>query len=167
MTITALSHLALNTADLDRFRRFYEGILDIPVSVVRRMDHPPYLRHALFHVPGGLVLHVREVPGYDPSLQGIGRSFGERGRIDHFGFQVDDETALRKVAGRLRAAGASDGEIGARGPLLSALVHDPDGLELEINCPNLAFDVRAGDVVEELVRPDLLDQVAGVTGSAA
>jgi len=167
MTITALSHLALNTADLDRFRRFYEGILDIPMSVAQRMGHPPYLRHALFHVAGGSVLHAFEVPGYDPSAQGIGQSMGERGRIDHFGFQVDDETALRRVAGRLRAAGASDGKIRALGPVLSVHLRDPDGLELEVNCPNLAFDVRAGDVVEELVPADLLHQVAGVTGSAA
>ena len=66
---------------------------------------------------------------------------GERGRIDHFGFMVRDEAELRTVADRLRASGATDGEIRRLGPVLSVHVTDPDGLEVEINCPDLDFDL--------------------------
>jgi catechol 2,3-dioxygenase-like lactoylglutathione lyase family enzyme len=161
MRTTGLSHLALNTADLDRFRRFYEGLLGLRVGVVLRMDHPPYLRHATFHVDDIVVLHVFEVPGYDPQATGIGASMGERGRIDHFGFMVRDEVELRTVADRLRAAGATDGEIRRLGPVLSVHVTDPDGLEVEINCPDLEFELvdGGGEEIEEIGLPDWLERV--------
>lgn len=158
--ITGLSHLAVNTPDLDRFRRFYEGLLGIPMGVSLRMDHEPYLRHATFHLSATAVLHVFEVPGYDPTDQGLGSSMGERGRLDHFGLWVADEPELRAVAERLRAAGATDGEVRALGPTLSVHVTDPDGLELEVNCPNLAFDPDGGsEIVEEVAIPDWFEQL--------
>jgi catechol 2,3-dioxygenase-like lactoylglutathione lyase family enzyme len=161
MKTTGLSHLALNTADLDRFRRFYEGLLGLRVGVVLRMDHPPYLRHATFHIDDIVVLHVFEVPGYDPQARGIGTTLGERGRIDHFGFMVRDEVELRTVADRLRASGATDGQIRRLGPVLSVRVTDPDGLEVEINCPDLEFELVEGDgeEIEEIGVPDWLQRM--------
>lgn len=162
--VTGIGHIAVNTADLGRFRRFYEGVLGLPLGVVMRMEHPPNLRHAMFHVAAGLVLHAFEVPGYDPQVQGIGADIGERGRIDHFAFLVPDEATLRQVAGRLRAAGASDGEVRALGPLLSAHATDPDGLQFEVTCVNLAFDVDSSlEEVEEIGLPDWLSQLAAPT----
>ncbi len=156
-TVFDLSHVAVNTADLDRFRRFYEGLLGIPVGIVLRMKHPPYLRHATFHLVDDGILHVFEVPGYDPAAQGIGSDIGQRGRLDHFGLMVDDEAALRGVADRLAAAGATDGVVRPLGPMLSVHVVDPDGLQLELNCPNPAFELDRwedeAEVVEELADP--------------
>jgi catechol 2,3-dioxygenase-like lactoylglutathione lyase family enzyme len=167
-TITGFSHVAVNTADLPRFRRFYEGLLGVPMGVTMRMDHPPYLRHATFHLDDPVVLHVFEVPGYDPVGDGIGAEIGQRGRIDHFGLQVADEAALRAVADRLRAAGATDGEVRSFGPVLSVHVTDPDGLELELNCPNLAFDLATSTTpVEEVGVSDWLDRVLDRRGALA
>lgn len=167
MTINGVSHIAVNTADLNRFRRFYEGVLGIPLGVTMRLNHPPYLRHATFHVNDGVVIHVFEVPGYDPQAQGIGINIGERGRIDHFGFMVPDEAALRQVADQLRAAGASDGTITPLGPVLSLHVTDPDGLQLEINCPNLDFDAEdPGELVEEVGLTDWVARVHATPPSA-
>jgi catechol 2,3-dioxygenase-like lactoylglutathione lyase family enzyme len=161
-TITGFSHVAVNTADLDRFRRFYEGLLGIPLGVTMRMDHPPYLRHAAFHVDRA-VLHVFEVPGYDPRADGIGSGIGRRGRVDHFGFQVADAATLGNVAARLRAAGASDGEVRPLGPMLSVHVTDPDGLELEVNCPNLDFELDDfAEEVEEVGLGDWRERVLGL-----
>jgi catechol 2,3-dioxygenase-like lactoylglutathione lyase family enzyme len=166
-TITGFSHVAVNTGDLARFRRFYEGLLGIPMGVTLRMDHPPFVRHATFHLDGPVVLHVFEVPGYDPASDGIGTEFGQRGRIDHFGFQVADEAALREVADRLRAAGATDGEIRPLGPVLSVRVTDPDGLELEVNCPNFDVDIDApGETVEEVGVGDWLARILGTDAAA-
>lgn len=159
--IVGIGHIAVNTADLDRFRRFYEGVLGVPLGVVMRMGHPPYLRHAMFHVAAGLVIHVFEVPGYDPQAQGIGVDIGERGRIDHFAFLVTDEAVLRDVAARLRAAGASDGDVRAMGPLLSLHATDPDGLQFEVTCVNPAFDAdSAREEVEEIGLPDWQSRLA-------
>jgi catechol 2,3-dioxygenase-like lactoylglutathione lyase family enzyme len=161
-TMTGIGHIAINTADLDRFRRFYDGMLGIPLGAVMRMGFPPYLRHATFHVAPGLVLHVFEVPGYDPQGQGIGTDVGERGRIDHFAFLVPDADALAEVAGRLRAAGASDGEVRAMGPVLSVHATDPDGLQFEVTCANLGFSAHGDDMeeVEEVGLPDWVARMA-------
>ena len=159
--INGISHIAVNTADLGRFRRFYEGVLGLRLGVVALLEDAPFLRHATLHVTDGLVLHVFEVPGYDPAAQGIGKDIGERGRIDHFAFNVPDEAALREVAERLRAAGATDGAIRSFGPVLSVHVTDPDGLQLEVTCPNLTFDPEApeGEVFEEVGLPDWFDRM--------
>ena len=159
--INGVSHIALNTADMGRFRRFYEGVLGLRMGVTAVLDHPPHLRHATFHVTDGLVLHVFEVPGYDPAAQGIGTDIGERGRVDHFGLNVPDEAALREVAERLRAAGATDGEVRHLGPTLSVHVTDPDGLQLEVTCPDLEWDPDdpTGERFEEVGLPDWLPRM--------
>jgi catechol 2,3-dioxygenase-like lactoylglutathione lyase family enzyme len=143
--VTGVSHIAINTPDLDRFRRFYESILGLRLGADLRMEHPPYLRHAVLVVGPNVALHVFEVPGYDPQADGIGTEMGERGRIDHFGFSVDDVEQLEQVAARLAAAGAGDGELRSLGPVYSVFFRDPDGLALEINCPIPDFDLAADD----------------------
>lgn len=167
--IVGLGHVAVNTADLDRFRRFYDGVLGVPVGAIMRMTHPPFLRHATFHVSAGLALHVFEVPGYDPQAQGIGVDIGERGRIDHFAFLVTDAVALGTVGERLRAAGASDGEVRELGPLLSVLGRDPDGLVFEVTCVNPRFDISASseEEVEEIALPDWVSRLAAPAAAGA
>lgn len=155
-TIATIGHIALTTPDLDRFRRFYEGVLGLPMTVVMRIPVPPGHRHAAFQVATGTVLHVFEVPGYDPADQGIGSGFGERGRIDHFGFLVDGPEALEAIAARLRACGASDGEVRPLGPFLSVMLTDPDGLQLEVNCvaPGYHPDADPTEEIEEQLVPE-------------
>ena len=96
--INGVSHIALNTADMGRFRRFYEGVLGLRMGVTAVLDHPPFLRHATFHVTDGLALHVFEVPGYDPAAQGIGTDLGPRGRVVH---RDDRATGINRIR-RLR-----------------------------------------------------------------
>ena len=153
--ITGIGHIAVNTANLARFRRFYEELLGLPVWLVTRMDHPPVLRHALFGVTDGLALHAFEVPGYDPTGHGIGDEIGERGRIDHLALTVADEATLRALATRLVAAGASDGVVFPLGPFLGVHLRDPDGMALEINCPNPGWEPGTDrGAVEEVGTPD-------------
>jgi len=163
--VTGLGHIAVNSADLARFRRFYEGILGIPLGVVMRMPVAPHLRHAFFHVSPGLVLHVFEVPGYDPGAQGIGTDIGERGRIDHFAFVVPDEAALVEIAAKLQAAGASDGVVRDFGVVRSVHATDPDGLQFEVTCTNLSFDPDADtEEIEEIGVPDWVSRLDVPTG---
>ena len=159
--IQSISHIAVNTADLDRYRRFYEGILGLPMGAMLRLGGGPRYRHAVFHLDGPVVLHVFEVPGYDPQADGIGPDFGQRGRVDHFGFQVGDRAALQELADRLRVAGASDGVVRPLGPVFSVWVTDPDGLQLEVNCPNPGWDPASDpdDVLLEVGTADWLDRL--------
>lgn len=163
--VTCVSHIAVVTPDLDRFRRFYEGVVGLTHGVTMRMGGPPHFRHAMLLVQPGLGIHVIEEPGYDPQAQGIGVDIGQRGRIDHFAFGVPDEAALEQVATRLRAAGASDGVVRSLGPVWSVHATDPDGLQFEVTCTNLSFD--AGDsteIVEEVGVPDWMERLDSPRG---
>lgn len=158
------SHVAMITADLDRFRRFYEDVVGLRCVAVMHMNHPPHLRHAAFAAGDVGVLHVFEQPGYDPATDGIVDEIGRRGRVDHFGLLVADEAELAAVAKRLVAAGAADGTVSELGPVLSVHFQDPDGLAAELNCPNPAFDPgdETRDSFLEIDQQDLLRSIAGV-----
>lgn len=133
--VAGIGHIALNTSDLDRFARFYGGVLGLRQVMDARMDHPPFMRHAMFSVDDLLLIHVFEVPGYDPAADGLTGDIGHRGRIDHFGFAVADREALDAVTARLVEAGASDGTVQSFGCILSVYAEDPDGLAFEVTCP--------------------------------
>lgn len=149
---TGVSHIAMITADLDRYRAFYDGVIGVDTAVVFGPgdDHG---RHAIFFA-GDAVLHVFEIHGYDPAAQGLGTNMFERGRLDHLGFTVPDEAALGELRDRLLAAGATDGEIRPLGPVLSIRYCDPDGFEGEINCYNPDFDPSAAADHADVVDPD-------------
>lgn len=159
---SGISHVATITADLDRYRAFYEDVLGVRCVAVMRMNHEPHLRHAAF-AAGSAVLHVFEQPGYDPAADGIPNELGRRGRVDHFGLMVADETELAAVRDRLVAAGSAEGTVSALGPVLSVHFRDPDGLDAEVNCPNPAFDHRteSRDEFVEIAEPDLRRVFAG------
>ena len=98
---TGISHIAMVTADLDRYRDFYEGTIGLDTALVLGPG-PDHGRHAIFFA-GDSVLHVFEVDGYDPAAHGIGTTMFERGRLDHLGFTVADQAALAEVRDRLVA----------------------------------------------------------------
>jgi catechol 2,3-dioxygenase-like lactoylglutathione lyase family enzyme len=156
-----VSHVAAMTADLGRYRAFYEDVIGLRTLAVLRMTEPPLLRHAFLAVDDSTVMHVFEQPGYDPVAAGIGTDIGRRGRLDHVGFFVADVEALTAVRDRLVAAGASDGVVTPLGPVLSVHFRDPDGFEGEINAVNLDFDPARVDhsVIEEQPDPDWFDRL--------
>lgn len=159
----SVSHVAMITADLDRFRAFYEEVIGLQTAVVLRMDHPPGLRHALLLVDDSTALHAFEQPGYDPAGDGIGTGIGRRGRLDHLGFLVENVAALESVRDRLVAVQASEGEITDLGPLLCVHFRDPDGFEGEVNAVNPAFDPShlPTGVVEEQPDPEWFNRLLG------
>ena len=160
---SGVSHVAMVTADLDRYRDFYEDVVGLDTALVlgAASEHG---RHAILFA-GATVLHVFEVPGYDPAAHGIGSAMFERGRLDHLGFTVADEAALGEVRDRLVAAGASSGEIRVLGPTLSVRYEDPDGFEGEIDCFDPAFDPSAIGPDAEVVDPTWLDRAQRVLQS--
>ena len=108
------------------------------------------------------MLHVFEVPGFDPAPQGFAPAMFERGRLDHIGFTVADEAALVALRDRLLAVGASSGSIRRLGPMLSVRFHDPDGLEGEINCLDPSYDPTTLRAEDEIVDPAWLERTRRV-----
>jgi len=159
-----ISHVAVVTADLDGFRAFYEQVIGLQIAVVQGAG-PRHGRGAVVFA-GDAMLHVFEVPGYDPTVTGQDTTMFGRGRLDHFGFTVVDQAALRSVRDRLLAAGATSGDIRPLGPMLSVRFQDPDGLEGEISCYNPAFDPSAVRPEDEVVDPHWVDRARRVLHSS-
>lgn len=157
-----VSHVAVVTADLDRFRAFYEDVIGLHTTVVFGAG-PGHAREAVLMIGGdAAMLQVFEVAGYDPAAHGLSSTMFERGRLDHLAFAVADVAALTAIRDRLVDARASSGDVRSLGPMLSLRFADPDGLQGEINCFNPDFDpstMRDGD---EIVDPDWVERARTV-----
>jgi catechol 2,3-dioxygenase-like lactoylglutathione lyase family enzyme len=128
MTLAAgFNHLAVLTADLDRFLAFYVQAFDATVLADIEEDG---LRHAMLDVGNGAALHAFEQPA-NPDASGRPTLFG-RGHLDHFGINVADTETFEIVRKRLVDAGASDGTITDFGALRSVSFLDPDGCDSEV-----------------------------------
>ncbi len=129
--LDGVNHIAVLTADMDRFIRFYQEAFDANVI----MDNPNHAgnegeRMVIMTIGGQSEFNVFEVPGNDQaSLQTP--MFG-RGRLDHFGLNASTPETFEEVRQRLMKLGASDGTVTDFGAKLSVFFRDPDGLEAEV-----------------------------------
>jgi catechol 2,3-dioxygenase-like lactoylglutathione lyase family enzyme len=129
--LNGVNHIAVLTADMDRFIRFYQEAFDAKVEA----DNPNHAgnsgeRMVVMSLGGPAAFNVFQVPGNSqPSVQTP--MFG-RGRIDHFGLNASSREHLEEVRQRLIKLGASDGTITDFGRALSVFFRDPDGLEAEV-----------------------------------
>jgi len=122
-----LGHAAVNTPDLDRFRRFYEDVLGLRLVLI---DHPigaPFRRLGAFTDRDGeaVALLAFEVPGYSTGL--ADDIIGRRGRVDHLAFYAVDDAEFDEIIERLVDIGATSGAVTDLGPVRSVLFVDPDG----------------------------------------
>ena len=155
-----VSHVAVVTADLDGFRAFYEKTIGLETMMVLGAG-PGHARQAIV-VAGHAVLHVVELPGYDPAAHGLTATMFERGRLDHLGFAVGDVVALMAARDRLLDVGASSGDIRRLGPMLSVRFRDPEGGEGELNCLDPDYDPSAIRAEDEIVDPDWFERTTRV-----
>jgi len=153
---SGVSHVAVITGNLDRFRAFYEDIIGLETTVVFS-GGPARTRQAIL-MAGDAMLHVFEVSDYDPNSQDHPPTMFERGRIDHLGFTVPDLPTLTAIRDRLLAVDASSGDVHQLGPMYSLRFIDPDGLESEINCYNPDFDPSTMRDEDEVVDPGWLER---------
>ncbi|HZR97353.1 MAG TPA: VOC family protein [Chloroflexota bacterium] len=129
--LNGVNHIAVLTADMDRFIRFYQEAFDAKVL----SDNPRHMgregeRMVVMSIGGPSDFNIFQVPGNtQASVQTP--MFG-RGRLDHFGLNASSREAFEEVRQRLMRLGASDGTITDFGRQLSVFFRDPDGLEAEV-----------------------------------
>ncbi len=129
--LDGVNHIAVLTADMDRFIRFYQEAFDATVV----MDNPNHAgnegeRMVIMTIGGQSEFNVFEVPGNDQAS--VQTPMFGRGRLDHFGLNASDRETFEEIRQRLIKLGASDGTITDFGPKLSVFFRDPDGLEAEV-----------------------------------
>lgn len=132
MLLDGINHVAVLTADTDRFVAFYRDVFDATVGGFP--DAGPGVRLTFVDLGDGRELNVFEIDGNDEATRQT-PMFG-RGRIDHLGLQAASLDAFTEIRRRLVERGASDGFVTDFGPVLSVFFRDPDGLEGEVCVPN-------------------------------
>jgi catechol 2,3-dioxygenase-like lactoylglutathione lyase family enzyme len=134
--VNGINHVAVVTADLDRFCAFY---VEVVGAAVVFEETTPAFRHAILSVGGDGVLHPIEVAG-NPHGQASPAPL-DRGHLDHFALNVPSHAAFEQLRGRVLGRGVSDGVVTDLGPKLSFWFTDPDGTHVEVDwvrVPSLA-----------------------------
>jgi catechol 2,3-dioxygenase-like lactoylglutathione lyase family enzyme len=125
--VSGIHHVAIVTADLDRFTDFYTDVFEMPVIF---QETTPAFRHALLRAGESSVLHAAELPDNVHSA-GLPDMFG-RGHLDHVALNVPTESAFQLIRRKLVDRGVSDGAIADLGPVLNLSFSDPDGMHVEV-----------------------------------
>ena len=129
--LNGVNHIAILTADMDRFIRFYQEAFGAEVisDNPRHADHEGE-RMVIMSIGGPTDFNVFQVPGNTQAS--VQTPMYGRGRLDHFGLNAASREDLEEVRQRLMRLGASDGTITDFGRQLSVFFRDPDGLEAEV-----------------------------------
>lgn len=131
MLLGGINHVAVLTADTERFLAFYGEVFGVTHDVLEDGDGVkvtavwigPTAELNVFEVEGNAE-HERQVP-----------MFG-RGRLDHLALEAASIEAFDEIRRRLLACGATDGFVTDFGHILSLFFRDPDGLEAEVCVQN-------------------------------
>lgn len=141
-------HVALVTADMDRFIAFYRDVFDAEVR--GDMTEGP-LRHVLLDLGGGFVLHPFYFAEGNPHGTASAEMFN-RGHLDHLALDVADTETFQELRRRLVDHGASDGAVTDFGLTRGVWFEDPDGHGCEIvirsNGRPRTFDERIVEAYE-------------------
>lgn len=123
-----INHVALMTADLDRFVEFYTGTLGLEEIF---SEQTPAFRHAILRSGDHSWLHPIELTG-GRNGDAAAKMF-ERGHLDHIALTAACERSFAELRRRLVARGASDGQVHDLGAFHSLWFTDPDGMQAELS----------------------------------
>jgi catechol 2,3-dioxygenase-like lactoylglutathione lyase family enzyme len=132
MLLDGVNHVAIITADMDRFQAFYREVFEAEVGA--DFTEQPGVRMSMVQVGPHTELNVFQVDGSEEAQRQV-PMFG-RGRIDHLALQAASKEAFDTIRARLIERGANDGFVTDFGPILSLFFRDPDGLEGEVCVTN-------------------------------
>jgi catechol 2,3-dioxygenase-like lactoylglutathione lyase family enzyme len=131
MLLDGFNHVAILTADTNRFVEFYRDVFDARVTGENRVDNGLL---TFVEIGEQRDINLFEVTGNSEADRQT-PMFG-RGRIDHLGLQAASLEAFEEIRRRLVARGAADEFVTDFGPMFSLFFRDPDGLEGEVCVPN-------------------------------
>ena len=140
MSHRGISHIGLSTLDLDKTRKFYEGVLGLKTVVADTINvkEGGHLRHLFFDIGRDQLiafLEPNEVPGVPAQYDaGINRGLGVPAGFYHFAFEAGSAAGLAEKRDALRAKGVEVTEIVDHGWAQSIYFKDPNGLSLEYCC---------------------------------
>jgi catechol 2,3-dioxygenase-like lactoylglutathione lyase family enzyme len=117
-----LHHMALLSSDVERTIRFYQDLLEFPLTEIFENRDYKGSNHFFFDIGNGNLLAFFDFPGLD-----LGPYAEVLGGLHHVAISVDRAT-WERLRGKLDAAGvAYQEESGA-----SLYLRDPDGARLEL-----------------------------------
>lgn len=134
--MSTFNHVGHCVTDLDRSRRFYEGVLgftrrrslEVPDGIASRLLRvpAPVRLTAVYLERGGFVLELLHFDR-DGNAQARERSFTEPG-LTHLSFSIDDVAATCAAVAELGGEVLTDTDVGGR----AVMVRDPDGQLIEL-----------------------------------
>jgi catechol 2,3-dioxygenase-like lactoylglutathione lyase family enzyme len=125
--LTGVNHVAVMTADLDRFVEFYTHVFDLDVAFT---ETTPAFRHAILRAGPDSWIHPAEVN--DNTHADALPTMFERGHLDHLALGADSPESFEEVRRRLVERGATDGNVEDLGAFHSLWFRDPDGMHVEL-----------------------------------
>jgi len=132
MLLDGFNHVAVITADAERFVAFFREVFE--AEVIGQLSMGSDGKLTFVKIGDDVEFNLFEVPGStEPNRQTP--MFG-RGRLDHFGLQAVSLEAFEEIRRRLIERGAADEFVTDFGPVLSMFFTGPDGLEGEVCVPN-------------------------------
>ncbi len=126
--VNGINHVAVLTADLDRFLAFYRQVFDMPLLFE---ETTPAFRHAIIRSGPRSWLHPAEVFGSSHG-SALPRMF-ERGHLDHIALSAASAEAFELCRQRLLERGATGGEVEDLGAFHAVWFEDPDGMRGELS----------------------------------
>lgn len=125
--LAGFDHVAVLTADLDRFVDFYREVFGAEVEGGLTEDG---LEMKVLRIGPTSEINVFCIDGNDEAARQT-PIFG-RGRLDHFAFRAVSLDQFEQIRSELIERGCTDGFVTDFGQVLSVFFRDPEGLELEV-----------------------------------
>jgi catechol 2,3-dioxygenase-like lactoylglutathione lyase family enzyme len=125
--VSGVNHVAILTADLDRFVAFYQRMFGLEVVFA---EAAPGFRHAILRTGESSWLHPAEIAENAHALA-LPAMF-RRGHIDHLSLAAASPAAFAEACSRLAESGAQCGEVEDLGAFHSVWFEDPDGMRAEL-----------------------------------
>jgi len=129
--LAGFDHVAVLTADLERFVEFYSDVFGAHVEGRLRNEG---LEMVVLRIGPSSEINVFQIDGNHEAAKQT-PIFG-RGRLDHFAFRATSIDQFDELRGELIRRGCSDGFVTDFGQVLSVFFRDPEGLELEVCVAN-------------------------------
>jgi glyoxylase I family protein len=118
-------HLALLSSDVEATIRFYQDVLEFPLTELFENRDYQGSTHFFFDIGHGNLLAFFDFPGL-----GLGQAVEAIGAVQHVAISVD-QASFETVRDRLDAAGMT--YLGPdRGLTTSIYLKDPDGVQIEL-----------------------------------